>query len=258
MEILVCIKRVPDVSEADVTVAADGRSIVTGDLEFGINEWDSFAIEEAIRLRDDHGGKVTVLSVGSDEVEDELRRALAMGADEAVRIDDDGLDNLDALGLAKIVYASLADRPVDLILSGAVSSDTGSGQFGGLLAGLLDVPQVSLATRVTIEDRTATVQHEVEGGKERVVQFDLPAVVSVQTGLNEPRYVSIRGIRRVSGVEIPMMPGATLVEQAGIESRVRLEALEAPPVGAKAEILEGSVEDMVGVLVDRLREKGGM
>jgi electron transfer flavoprotein beta subunit len=258
MEIFVCIKRVPDVSDAEVAIAGDGRSIVAGDLEFGMNEWDNFAIEEAIRLRDGHGGQVTVVSIGSEDVEDELRRALAMGADESIRIDDGGLEDLDALGAARLLGALLADRTFDLILTGAVSSDTGSGQIGGLLAGLLDVPQVALATNVAIENRTATVQHEVEGGKERVVQVDLPAVISVQTGLNEPRYVSIRGIRRVSGVEIPVVSGAELAQDTVVAPRVRLEALQAPPAGKKAEILTGDVDSMVDVLVDRLKEKGGL
>ncbi len=259
MDIVVCIKRVPDVADVDISIAGDGRSVAADDLEFGINEWDKFAVEEAIRLRDEHGGSVSVVSIGSEESEDELRRALAMGADEAIRIDDLGLDELDAFGAATLLKSLLADRPFDLILTGAVASDTGSGQVGGMLAALLGIPQVALATHVFVEDGTATVQHEVEGGMERVVELDLPAVISVQTGINEPRYVSIRGIRKVSGIDIPVVDPRDLVdEEAYAAHRVRTVRLKAPPAGRTAEILEGSTESVVAVLVDRLREEGGI
>lgn len=257
MEIVVCIKRVPDVADVDVSIAGDGRSIVETDLDFGINEWDNFAIEEAIRLRDEHGGRVTALSIGGEEVEDELRRALAMGVDEALRIDDEGIGDLDAFGAATILQALLADRPFDLILTGAVASDTGSGQVGGMLAALLDAPQVALATMVSVDGGKVTAQHEVEGGMERVVELDLPAVISVQTGLNEPRYVSIRGIRRVSGTEIPVVSASTLVGAVPV-TRVRLAALLSPPAGKSGEILEGDTSQAVDVLVERLRENGGI
>lgn len=260
MEIVVCIKRVPDVSEVDVEIASDGTSIAGGDLSFGINEWDNFAVEEAIRLREEHGGTVTVVTIGPQEAEDELRRALAMGADQALRIHHPDLDVLDAFATARVLRAVLASRPFDLILTGAVASDTGSGQVGGMLAEMLDVPQVALATAIRVEGTVATVQHEVEGGAERVVEVDLPAVVSVQTGLNEPRYVSVRGIRRVSGAEIPVVelagPDLESVDAGGV--RVRVAELRSPPTGKEAEILQGSAEEVVAVLVDRLRENGGL
>ncbi len=257
MDIFVCIKRVPDVSETEVTIAPNGTSIVDADLDFGLNEWDAFAVEEAIRLREQHGGKVTAVTIGPEESEDELRRALAMGADEAVRIDVPEPAVLDALGAARLLHAFFGGKTFDLILTGAVASDTGSGQVGGMLAGLLDVPQVALATDVDIADGSVTVQHEVEGGVERVVEFSLPAVVSVQTGLNEPRYVSIRGIRRVSGAEI----GVIRPEELGAPpppARVRTVELMIPPRGKAGELLEGDPEEVVDQLIVLLREKGGL
>ena len=262
MEIIVCIKRVPDLSEVEIEISRDGSRIEGSDLVFGINEWDNFAVEEAVRLKEAHGGKVTAITVGDEEAEEVLRRALAMGADEALHLRDPAFAGADAFATATVLHKAIASRPFDLILTGAVSADTAAGQVGGMLAALLDVPQVALATKIDVEGKTATVQHEVEGGLERVVELELPALISVQTGINEPRYVSIRGIRKVSGVEIPAADLATLglspeeVGEAG--SRVRVEELFLPPTGEGAEILEGSAEEAVEKLVERLRERGGL
>ena len=262
MEIFVCVKRVPDVSDVDVAIAAGGRSIVADDLSFGMNEWDNFAVEEAIRLREQHGGSVTAISIGTEDSEEELRRALAMGADHAILVSDPAFSDLDAHAAARILHAVLASKPFDLVLTGAVASDTGAGQVGGMLAAMLDVPQVSLATGISIEGKSATVQHEVEGGLERVVEVSLPAVVSVQTGLNEPRYVSIRGIRKVSGAVIPTMDAAQLGISPTIAgpdtTRVKVLDMAVPPSGKSAEILEGSTEEVVDTLINRLQEQGGL
>jgi electron transfer flavoprotein beta subunit len=262
MEIIVCVKRVPDVSEVELEVTKSGLGIEEADLTFGINEWDNFAVEEAVGLKEQHGGKVTAITVGDEDAEEVLRRALAMGADEALHLKDPSFVGSDSFATARILHSAIFSRPFDLVLTGAVSGDMGSGQVGGMLAGLLGVPQVALATGIEVSGGKLKVQHEVEGGLERIVEIDLPALVTVQTGINEPRYVSIRGIRKVSGVEIPMAGTAELglspdqVDASG--SRVKLEELLLPPTGEGAEILEGSPEEAVATLVNRLREKGGL
>ena len=262
MEIIVCIKRVPNLSEAEIEVDRDGVSLVDDDLEYDVNEWDNFAIEAAVQLKEAHGGRVTAITIGDEESEDVLRRALAMGADEALHLIDPAFDGSDAWGCATALRRAIADRPHDLILTGAISSDEARGHVGGFLAAMLDIPIVALATGLSVDDRTATVQHEVEGGLERVTRVDLPALVTVQTGLNEPRYVSIRGIRKVSGIEIPVIGAAELgLDSATVgaaAARVTLDEIFIPPRGVGAEMLEGDEEAMVEALIDRLQQQGGL
>jgi electron transfer flavoprotein beta subunit len=260
MEIIVCIARVPDVAESEIEIGPGGR-LVEDDLVYDINEWDNFAVEAALQLRERFDGNVLAITVGDEEDEDVLRRALAMGADEALRLDDPAFVGSDAEGVARILHGAISARSADLVLLGAVTSDGGSGQTGGMLAGLLGVPHVSLATALeVVEAGVARVRHEVEGGLERIVDLDLPAVVTVQTGINEPRYVSIRGIRKVRSVEIPVLDAAAIgIDGATVGAsgaRVVTEELFVPPRGEGAEILEGDDEDRVATLVQRLRAQG--
>ena len=260
MEIIVCIKRVPDLSEAEIEIGRDGVSLVDDDLDYDVNEWDNFAIEAAVQLKEEHGGRVTAMTVGDEESEDVLRRALAMGTDEAVHLVDDAFDGSDALGTATILQRAIADRPYDLILTGAISGDEARGHVGPMLAALLDIPMVALATELSVDGGTATIRHEVEGGLERITRMVLPALVTCQTGLNEPRYVSIRGIRKVSGMEIPVLEAGDLDldgSQVGVAgSAVAVEEIFLPPRGEGAEMLEGSEEAVVEKLVERLQREG--
>lgn len=262
MDIIVCVARVPDVAEADIEIAPDGRGIEEQDLAWGINEWDNFAVEAALRLHEEHGGTVTVMTVGDEEDEEVLRRALAMGATDAVRLADPAFEGSDAAGIARILHAAIEDRPHDLVLTGAVTADGGSGHVGPMLAALLGLPHVSLATDLSADGAVARVRHEVEAGLERVVELDLPALVTVQTGLNEPRYVSIRGIRKVRKMEIPALSAADLgLDPATVGApgaRVVVRELFHPPKGEGAEILEGDVDTVAGQLIERLRERGGI
>lgn len=262
MDIIVCVKRVPDTSEGEVVIDRARRGIEPGDLAWGINEWDDFAIEAAVRLKEAHGGSVTAVTVGGEDDEEVLRRALAMGCDQALRLADPAFAGADAWGLATILHRALRDRPCDLLLCGAVSGDEGRGQVGAFLAALLDLPLVALATELEIDGGVARVRHEVGGGLERRVELPLPAAITAQSGLNEPRYVSIRGIRKVAEVQIPVLDAAALglaPEATGAAAaRVRVEELFQPPRGAGAEILAGSDEEVVAALVERLKEHGGL
>jgi electron transfer flavoprotein beta subunit len=262
MEIIVCVKRVPDTAELEVEIDRSGSGIEERDLAYGINEWDNFAIEAALAIKEEHGGKVTAVTIGGEDDEEVLRRALAMGADEALHLSDSAFDGSDAQGIATILHKAISARPHDLVLTGAISSDRSSGQVGGMLAAKLGIPQVVLATDLKVEGNKAIVTHEVEGGLERVVELDLPALVSVQTGLNEPRYVSIRGIRKVSSMEIPTQGAGDLGLDAATVgpggAKVMVEELFMPPKGEGAEMLEGDDEEMVDQLVAKLRERGGL
>lgn len=261
MEIIVCIKRVPDVSEIEVELDRDGRSIVTTDLDYDVNEWDNFAIEAAVQLKETHGARVTAMTVGDEDSEEVLRRALAMGADDAVHLMDPAFEGSDAWGVATLLHRAIAERPHNLVLTGAISADQARGHVGGMLAAMLDIPMIALATDLSVENGTATVRHEVEGGLERIEQVDLPALLSVQTGLNEPRYVSIRGIRKVARTEIPVLTAADLgLDPATIGAsavRVIEEGLSLPIRGEGAEILSGSDDEVIAGLVERLHQQGG-
>jgi len=257
MNVIVCIKCVPDLAEAELDIDGGTKRLDVSDLDLGINEWDNFAVEAAVRLKEEHGAHVTAISVGDEESEDVLRRALAMGADEALHISDEAFEGADPFTLATALHAALRERPCDLVLCGAISADGSSGHVGGMLAGLLDVPQVALATGLEVRDGALVCRHEVEGGLEREVELDLPALVTVQTGINEPRYVSIRGIRKVADIDVPVMSASDLGLEA-LEARVEVEEMFLPPVGEGAEILEGGVDDVVEQLVERLHAHGGL
>jgi electron transfer flavoprotein beta subunit len=262
MEIYVCIKRVADTSEVEIAVDRSGLSLEQDDFSWDINEWDNFAVEAAVQLKEKHGGKVTALTVGGEDDEEVLRRALAMGCDQAMHLSDPAFENSDAWGIARILSAAMQGKTIDLLLFGAVSADEGSGQVGAMVAGKLGLPLVALATGLKVEGQQAIVRHEVENGLERILQVDLPAAISVQTGMNEPRYVSIRGIRKVAAVEIPTLGAAQLdldaaqLGQPG--SRVLLEQLFLPPRGDGAEMLCGSDNEKIETLVQLLHEKGGL
>ncbi len=262
MDIFVCVKRVADTSEVDIEIDRTGLALEEEDFSFDINEWDNFAVETALQLKEKHGGTVTALTVGSEDDEEVLRRALAMGCDDAFHLSDDAFEGSDGWGIAQILAATLNGKSFDLLLFGTVSADEGAGQVGGFVAGMMDLPLVSLATALDVDGNKATVRHEVENGLERVLEVDLPAVVTVQTGIYEPRYVSIRGIRKVSSVEIPVQGVSDLgleASQVGAGgARVKLEELSLPPQGQGAQILEGSDGEMIDKLIDLLQENGGL
>jgi electron transfer flavoprotein beta subunit len=259
MEIYVCVKRVADTSEVEIEVDRSGLALEEDDFSWDINEWDNFAVEAAVQLKEQHGGSVTAVTVGGEDDEEVLRRALAMGCDHAILCSDDSFDGADAWSIAQILASAIKDKPVDLLLFGAVSADEGRGQVGGFVAGILDLPLVSLATSLKVEGTTATVQHEVENGLERVREVNLPAVITVQTGINEPRYVSIRGIRKVGSMEIPVQDcGALGLAAKNVAARVVLEELFLPAQGDGAQMLEGSDSEMIDKLIGLLQEKGGL
>ncbi len=260
MEIVVCVKRVPDMAEAEISIDRTGKDIKKDDLVFDINEWDNYAMEEAVLLKEKLGGTVTAISVGSEEADEVLQRCLALGADEAIRLDDPSFAGGDAFTTATILAAAIKQLPHDLVLMGVMASDDGDGQVGGTIAELLGIPHATLVTNLEAEGRTARVRRELEGGLEEMVEMPLPALLTVQTGINEPRYVSIAGIRRAARREIPVRGLAELglrSDQVGAAgARVELEELLLPEVGKKGEILQGSAEEVAERLAGIFASRG--
>ena len=262
MEILICVKRVPDTAENEIEVNRDGTGIEQDDLVFSVNEWDNYAVEEAIQIRDNVGGTVTVLSVGDEDAEEVLRREMAMGADSGILLSDAAFEGSDGKGIASAIKAAVEKGNYDLILTGA-QADDGAGQVGGMLAAMLDWPYASLVNAIEIlDDKKLKVGREIAGGNQEMNEIDLPCVLSIQTGINEPRYVGIRGIRKVASMEIPVQGVADLgispesVGSAG--AKVNRVDYFVPDLGDGAEMLEGNADEILDKLVELLKSKGGI
>jgi electron transfer flavoprotein beta subunit len=262
MDIVVCLKQVPEVTDAELEITRDSTEIITEDLEYDINEWDNYAVEEAIRIKEAHGGKVTVITVGDEDSEDVLRQALAMGADEAIRVDQEGFEHSDAQGIAKGIFHIIRNLHFDLLFTGAQSSDDGWGQVGLMLAEFLGLPYASLVVCIEIAGDKLIATRELESNTQEKVELPLPAALTIQTGLNSPRYVSIMGIQRVRGIGIK----ETDLEELGLSkdeighagSSVDSQSLSLPSVGEGAEIFTGTLEEVSDKAAQIIRDKGGV
>jgi len=260
MNILVCVKRVPDTSESEVTIDGSGRGINHENMAFVINEADNYALEEALLIKEKLDGTVTLLTIGESESEDILRMGLAKGADSAVRIDDPAFQGSDAIAIAGILATAVKPMEFDLILTGCMASDDWNAQVGPALASFLNVPHASLVTLVETGEGEITVQRELEGGLLAKMALKLPAVVTIQTGINEPRYASIMGIAKASKKPIDTRDAAALGVDAGSAgeggSGTRLISLSIPVQEKMAEILEGGAEESSTALSEILKERG--
>jgi electron transfer flavoprotein beta subunit len=260
MNIVVCVKQVPETAEAELKIAEGGKSIVEKGLPLQINEPDNYALEEALLITEEHDGDVTVVTLGHDSSEEVLRMSMAKGAATAVRVADPAFDGGDAIATARALAAALADIEYDLVLTGCMASDDGYTQVGVALAELLGIPHATYVTQVEVGDGKVTVGRELEGGLIEKLEMALPCVLGIQTGINEPRYASIMGIAKASKREIELKTAgdmglpADLVGEAG--SGTVLEAFGFPPVGEGAEILEGTPPEASGKLAQVLKEKG--
>jgi electron transfer flavoprotein beta subunit len=246
MKVIVCIKRVPD-TEAKVRIGADGKSIDPSGVSWIVNPYDEFAIEEALRLVEKEGdGKVTVVSVGDDGCRETLRTGLAMGADEAVHIRVPS-PHLDAHATATALAEAIRGMEYDLILFGKQAVDGDNAQVGLLVAEALGLPAAAVVVDLKIEGGEAVAHREIEGGHE-VVRLSLPAVITAQKGLNEPRYASLKGIMAAKRKPIHD------VEAAGAEPLVEVIEMSYPPERAEGKIV-GEGADAVPELIRLLREE---
>jgi electron transfer flavoprotein beta subunit len=207
------------------------------------------------------GGSVTVVTIGNEESEEVVRREMAMGANNGLMLVDPAFDGSDGRGIAAILKAAVQKGKYDLVLTGA-QADDGAAQVGGMLAAMLDWPYASLVNLIEVQDQKLRIGREIEGGNQEINEIMLPCVLSIQTGINEPRYVGIRGIRKVASVEIPVMNAAALgLDSAGVgqaAARVKRVDYFVPPAGVGAEMLEGSTDDIAAKLIDLLKAKGGL
>jgi electron transfer flavoprotein beta subunit len=216
LNIAVCLKQVPS-TETRVKIAPDAKHIDPAGVTFVVNPYDEYALEEALQLKEANGGEVTVVSVGGAAVVSAIRSALAMGADKAVLLKTDA--EFDNLAAAKLLAAELAEKGFDLILLGKQAVDDDASQVGPMLAELLKLPCASVVVDLEVNGDRARASREIEGGTE-VSEFSLPAVVTAQKGLNEPRYASLKGIMAAKKKPIeekPITPQPAVVEVLGLE-----------------------------------------
>ncbi|MGA1841139.1 MAG: electron transfer flavoprotein subunit beta/FixA family protein [bacterium] len=260
MDIIVCIKRVPDTAEIPVTIDADEKGIKEDQLTFDINEADSYALEEALLIKEKFGGSVSVISIGNEDTDEILRMGLAKGADSAIRIWDDNFACSDGYTTARILSKALQNRKFDLILTGCMATDDGYSQVGPALAELLDIPHASFVTKAEINEKTSIVQRELEGGLLEKLEMSLPALITIQTGINKPRYASMLGIRKAARKEIEFLGlneiGLEKEEVGEAGSKTRIEKIYIPPILKRAEILEGTSDEVSAKLAEVLKGKG--
>ena len=262
MEILVCARRVPDTSENEIELNRTGNDIERDELVYSINEPDNYAVEEALQIVGRVGGSVTVATVGGEDDEEILRREMAMGAHHGVLITDDAFSGSDGRGIATILKGFVQNGDYDLILTG-VQAEDGGAQVGGMLAAMLDYPFASLVNSIEVLDgKKLKVSREIEGGNKEMSEIDLPCVLSIQTGINEPRYVGMRGIRAVASVPIPTHSAAELdIDPRAVgATAAKVKRLDyfIPTLGKGAQMLNGSREENVDKVLELVAAKGGL
>ncbi|HLT56206.1 MAG TPA: electron transfer flavoprotein subunit beta/FixA family protein [Bacillota bacterium] len=253
MNIYVLLKRTFDTEEK---IVIENGQINEDGVEFIINPYDEYAVEEAIKVRDEHGGEVTVVTVGNEEAEKQLRTALAMGADKAVLINiEDDVENRDQYTTAKVLATYLKDKDPDLILAGNVAIDGGSGQVGPRVAELLGIPHVTTITSLSIDGRNVSVVRDVEGDEEKI-ETELPLLVTAQQGLNEPRYPSLPGIMKAKKKPLEELELDDLdLDEEEVEAKTKTIEVYLPPEKAAGKILQGELADQVKELVSLLRNE---
>jgi electron transfer flavoprotein beta subunit len=255
MKIVVCVKQVPD-TETRVRIAPDGASILDSDVNWIVSPYDELAIEEALRVKEKAGGEVVLVSLGPERAQSALRNGLAMGADSALHLNDPAFAAADTMGTARALAAAVRTlAPFDLVLTGQQGVGGDNSQIPGLLAELLDLPQVTMAVKLELQDGKAVVEREVEGAHE-TWECALPAVISAQRGLNEPRYASLKGIMAAKKKPIKALSAADLGLAAGdLAPRVRVTAMELPPPRPPVRMIEGDAGSQARELIRLLHEE---
>jgi len=245
MKIIVLAKHAPD-PESEISVASDGKSISQSGLVYDINDWDRYAVEEAIRIKEEKGGEVVVVGVGTN-CDDTLRKCLAMGADRAIKIPVD--TSFDAYQTAEVIKEAIKDEQFDMIFAGLMSQDLNNALVGVLLAAMLDLPVATAVAELKVEDGKVIARRELEGGYLEEVELPTPCVLTIQSGINEPRYVSIMGIKRAKSKEMKEVNVTPSI------STLEIEKMYLPPV-KKAEMIEGDPSQIAEKIIEILKERG--
>ncbi len=249
MQIAVCLKQVPT-RDWQPRLDESRTWIREQDASFEMNEPDAYALEAGLRLKEKHGGEVVVCAAGPARVGQVIREALARGADRAIHVEDDGLASADAFAVAHALAAAMADERFDLVLTGLQSDDQGFAQTGVVLAERLGLPHATIVMDVQVADGALRVKRELEGGWFQWVAMPLPAVLTIQSGINQLRYATLKGIMAAKKKDVrkAAAPPAPPPVQ-------KIVSLYVPEKGKKTQILSGSPAEAAKELVRRLREE---
>jgi electron transfer flavoprotein beta subunit len=250
MKIIVAIKQVPE-RDAHLRVDSGAKWIEEADLQWALNESDAYALEEALQLKEKHGGEVVVISAGPERNGSTIREALAKGADRAIHVDCNDLGERDALGVARLLAGAVKPENPDLLLTGLQSDDLGYGQTGVILAELLGLPHASLILHVEKTDAGFNVKRELEEGWFQNIDLPSPAVLTIQSGGNKLRYATLMGIKRAKTKELRSVTAQSLGPAAS--SQVVLQRIALPQKQKLTQILDGSAKEAAGALVEKLK-----
>lgn len=259
LNIVVCLKQIPN-PDLQFQIAPDGKDIRRETLNYKVNGADEYALEEAVRLKEKNGGRVVAMTLGPKRAEQMLREAMAKGADEAVRVTYEDPAAFDVGKTARILAAAVRTLRHDLVLTGVQSDDYVNSATGGLLAGLLGLPHVSVVTRVVVRGDELEVASELEGGLQRVYSLRPPALLTIQFGANTPRYAPLPAIMKAARQPIqelgPAALGLETWDAVALPYSFGVRGLSPPAAKGRATMHTGSVEDQAKTLARILREKG--
>jgi electron transfer flavoprotein beta subunit len=251
MNILVCIKQVPDM-ESKFKVNGEGNWYDSADLAWRMNEYDEYAVEQAVQLKEQVGGNLTVLCVGPERVKETMKKALAMGCDRGIHVADDDSFKKDPFSIASIIAEHAKTKAYDVIFTGLQSQDRGSAQVGVLTAETLGIPCVTTIVGFVFADGKITVKRELEGGVKAVVKMPVPALVTCQLGLNTPRYPTLPNIMKAKKKELLTVPVADLLKTSAVQETKTLYFPEKKGGGL---VLEGDIGELADKLIKILKEK---
>jgi electron transfer flavoprotein beta subunit len=256
MNILVFAKRVPATQEEEIRVIDEGKKVDLSKVPFKLNDWDNYAVEEAVRIAEKAGGSVAAVSMGDAESDEVLRRAIAMGASDGFLIEASSeRQDPNARATLALNFLKKAALPFDAIFTGVQAEDDQFGSMGGILAAKLGLPFASMVIGIdAFEKEHVIVRRELEGGLQERVKVSLPCVLAIQSGINEPRYVSIMGIRKASKVERKVFKAADF--QEGVENMIEVEKWTYPPARGGATMIKGDADNICKELLGILKEKG--
>ena len=257
MKVVVPVKQV---AKLDEDFELRGGDVDPAGLEWELNEWDTFSLEAALQLRDAAGGEVVALSVGDEDAEAGLLKCLAMGADRGIRIWDDGLDGADALAIARVLAAAVERESPDLVLCGVQSSDAVNSATGIAIAGHLGLAHIAVVKRIELTGTTATCERELEGGLVEILRIELPALLTIQTGINEPRYATLRAIKQAREKPLAVLTLADVgldSDQIAAAAGSHRRRLAHPERGEGAEILDGSTAEVAARIAEIVKERVG-
>jgi electron transfer flavoprotein beta subunit len=255
LKIIICLKQVP-ARDSILKLNKAGTWIETADMSFEINEPDIFALEEGLRLKEKHGGEVVIVSLGPARAQQSIKEALAKGADRALHLDDPLFEGLDSTGVARVLARVMESEKPDLVLTGLQSDDFGFAQTGVLLAEMAGLAHSTIIMEIQVSEQTLRVKRELEAGWFQWIDMKLPALLTIQSGINKPRYATLKGIMAAKSKPIRKLGAADLgFKPENLSPRQKLLKVYLPVKKVKTEFLQGGAKEIAAQLVDKLRNE---